>query len=817
MAAAFALLAMAAVATAAAELPAPPRPADPAVELFKYPDNRSLRSAWQAMEGSPAVSLVRSGGVNVMAVPCNFGDSKIARAYYDRQVKLDLSGARGLRMDVYCADPSPVSSFMLYLHTPAGWHAASFTVPDPGRWNTVRVDRSLMQAEGKAGGWRDVDRIRISAWRKEDRNTEFYIASISVLDADAPAAVIRPESAARTRPSEYKPAMGTTRLVGGFLDEAGIPHCVINDTELTASALARKKVVILPNNAEMPDEAARAIASFLKSGGSMISFYVVPAQLSGTVPFRMGRHRRQEYTGQFSSIHAAGGKPAGMPPVIAQASWNIFQARPIPGRSRTAAYWFDERGRKTGEPAIIVSDNFIHMTHVMLSDDPANKRRMLLAMTGHFMPGAWKNAAAAETAQIGVFGGYSTLEQAHRGITELAPGDRAVAALLAESSDLKMRSTRLMNAGKYADSFALAAEARGKTVRAFSMTRSPAAGEFRGAWCHSPLGVPEMTWDRAVANLSTNGFNAVFPNISWGATAYYRSSVLPVAPEVAGEGDQLRECLDACRKHGIECHAWMICWNMGRRAPADFVARMKREGRLQVKSDGTTDDQWLCPTHLDNRALLTRAAVEIAAGYAVQGIHFDYIRFPGANYCFCGGCRKLFEKKHGSPVARWPADVLAGGKLRREWLDFRMEVITTFLAGAGTAARKARPDIRISAAVFPDWENDRDDIGQDWKSWCERRLVNAVCPMTYTPDLKEFAAQTAKQRQWSAGAKLYSGIGASMWPSQDRMIRLTGQVEAARGARADGFMLFNYGYSEAAEIVPLCGLGLTATDKTLQR
>jgi len=797
----------------AGQMPAPPQPADPVIEDFNYPDSKALQARWKAMERSPPASLVEIRGRNAMAVRCNFDKSKADRVYYDLPVKLDLSRSRGVRLDVYCANPAPISKFTLYLHTPSGWHAASFGITNPDAWNTIRLDRSLMQAEGNIGGWGKVDAIRISAWRGKNSDTEFYIAGIYMLGADAPVVVVRPDSSAKSRPEEYKQAAASVKLTGRLLDEAGIEYCVIGDTELTAASLAGKKVAILPNNADMPDSGAEAIAAFMGSGGKLVSFYLIPDQLKNLVPIRMEKFIKQEYSGQFASIHAKDGILPGLPAITGQASWNIFRARPASKSARIAAYWYDERGRNTGEPAIIVTTRGIHMTHVLLSDDPANKSRMLLAMIGHFMPGAWKQAATDETRKVGVFGPYSSMEQARTGIKAARTGNDEITALIARASGSKQEADRLLKTGRYEAAFEAAADARAHMIRAYCMTRRPLQGEFRGAWCHTPLGIPEMSWDSAIANLASNGFTAIFPNISWAGTAYYRSTVLAEAPEVGIRGDQLAECLKACRKYGVQCHAWKVCWNMARRTPDDFVRSMKRAGRTQVNSAGRREDSWLCPSNPDNRALEVAAIAELAANYDLDGIHLDYIRYPGAEFCFCAGCRKRFEQRLGTNIRNWPGDALTGGRLRREWLDFRRDNITALVTEAGAAARRARPGIKLSVAVFTDLEICRNDIGQDWKTWCDKRLVDFVCPMDYTADTGEFAGMVSQQQSWCGKTRLYPGIGVSTWPPSDRMIKLIEQVDVTRKAGTGGFMLFNYGYSEAAEIVPQCGLGLTKRQK----
>ena len=125
--------------------------------------------------------------------------------------------------------------------------------------------------------------------------------------------------------------------------------------------------------------------------------------------------------------------------------------------------------------------------------------------------------------------------------------------------------------------------------------------------------------------------------------------------------------------------------------------------------------------------------VEVARRYAVDGLHFDYIRYPDGEHCYCAGCRERFEGTAGAPVAKWPADVHPSGLQRQRWLDSRRDNISTVVREVSRQARQVRPGLKLSAAVFRNWASDRDSVGQDWKLWCERGWLDFVCPMDYTP------------------------------------------------------------------------------------
>jgi len=319
-----------------------------------------------------------------------------------------------------------------------------------------------------------------------------------------------------------------------------------------------------------------------------------------------------------------------------------------------------------------------------------------------------------------------------------------------------------------------------------------------------------MTWDQSIKLLADHGFTAVLPNMSWGGTAYYKSTVLPVAASVAETGDQIAECLAACRKYGVACHVWKVNWNMSHRAPKAFTQRMVREERVQADYSGKVEPRWLCPSHPANQKLEIDAMVEMAEKYDLDGIHFDYIRYPGPSGCFCAGCRSRFEKALGRTLEDWPRATRDDEAVRAAWLDFRRANITAVVAGVHERVRKSKPKMQISAAVFRNWETDRDSVGQDWKVWCDRGYLDFVCPMDYTSNAVEFENLVKLQLGWAGEVPCYPGIGLSVWGAPLDAVKLIEHVGIARRLGAPGFMIFEYRADTAAEVLPLCSAGITA-------
>ncbi len=323
------------------------------------------------------------------------------------------------------------------------------------------------------------------------------------------------------------------------------------------------------------------------------------------------------------------------------------------------------------------------------------------------------------------------------------------------------------------------------------------AGEFRAAWIHSAYGIEGWGWDKTVAALSSNGFNALLPNLVWAGLAHYPSKVLPVSPQVARQGDQVAECLKACRKYGLQIHVWKVNHNL-LHAPPDFTARLRADGRLQKDKKGD-EVTWLCPSHPDNFALERDSMLELVQNYDLDGIHFDYIRYPSGESCFCNGCRDRFQEAASVKMDHWPSDVLTG-VFTNQFAEWRREQITRLVREVSLNAHRIKPGIKVSAAVFGNWESSRRSVGQDWRAWVEAGYLDFVCPMDYESDYGTFVKLVRNQVGWvNHKIPLYIGLGAHKVSGPEQLVA---QVQLSRELGAEGFVIFNLTEKVATEFLP---------------
>ena len=312
-----------------------------------------------------------------------------------------------------------------------------------------------------------------------------------------------------------------------------------------------------------------------------------------------------------------------------------------------------------------------------------------------------------------------------------------------------------------------------------------ARDEFRGLWCLTEKAFLGDDWDATARFVADNGCNALFCRFG---------AVGSPADETS-----FRECLRACRRHGLQCHVWTLCYCTNvRRLPKDMRDRLHAERRFLVGLDGK-ETRWLCPSSRENRRLIIDS-LAANAFLGADGIHLDYIRYPDRGGCFCERCRRDFESETGRPVEDWPKDVRTGGLRNREWQDRRVALITETVREASRRIRRECPGVKISAAVLPYADGVRESQAQDWKTWCSEGLLDFVCPMDYSDSGRTFGKFLDWQRDADGKARVYPGIGLTTWSGFRRPApQLADAISAVRKAGYGGFVI--YGLGSRAEVV----------------
>jgi len=274
-------------------------------------------------------------------------------------------------------------------------------------------------------------------------------------------------------------------------------------------------------------------------------------------------------------------------------------------------------------------------------------------------------------------------------------------------------------------------------------------------------------WDykseRDIAHVMDNckraGFNTVLFQVRGAGTAFYRSKLEPWADELGGRDPGYDPLAVACReahRRGMQLHAWanVIPGYRGKQPPdnsrqlyharADWFWRDKL-GRRQPLGWYSS----LNPCYPEVRRYLTDVMREIVAGYPVDGLHLDYIRFPNEHSP---------AYSDGATVPDYPRDPRTVAMFQRAtgqtpesapsaWAAWRTEQITQLVRDIRAMVNAERPGAVLSAAVGANMVKAKQHHYQDAPRWLMDGLVDAVFPMNYGDSMPEFELQL---RAWLA-------------------------------------------------------------------
>ena len=765
----------------------------------------------------------------------------------DLPFKADCSAFDRFAISCELENPEGIGSATLYFKSGAGWYSMTGAPRRSATGETTYLfEKGGYMSEGKPAGWDKIDAIRVSFWRGGPVDGRVVFRSLAasrfalpILDVD------------ETGGNDW-----VVSSCARSLSRAGFSVGRVDADGVSAEALRGRPCVFLPIAERIRPETVDALCEYVDDGGFVFAFYNAPENLLRKLGFERGHYVRCEDAGfdvaemRFDDgvLNEAAARGFELPSKIEQHSWALMTAEPLAGwesgrtspifgdkRARKLAVWFDKNGKSVAQPAILASPNGFFCSHIFLDEGATAQATLVEAFVSAFDANlerrrAWQNwrsifEIGLEPEDDVLAKRRETLDALEKALAKrgwtLADVARLIGGeefddFVGEDAGNAREAQNAETAQSRADLAALRADVdaiRAEFVDAYCRSLPSRAGEGRFWWEHSGFGIERGDWEKTAQALADAGFNGVIPNMLWGGVAYYRSEILPVAPSVEEYGDQIAAAVAACKKRGIETHIWKVCFNASN-APAEFLAEMRAQGRLQVSLDGE-ESPWLCPSHPANLELERAALEEVATKYDVDGIHLDYIRYPDDNHCFCDGCKARFsaeyERKTGRKLDNFPTCVRENKEIRAAFDEWRRSHITSLVRSVRKTLDEKRPNVALSAAVFSGVDSAKRSVAQDWIGWIDEGLLDFVCPMDYTSDAAGFAATVRGQLDAVAGrTPVYPGIGMTATGISMAAEQVAAQVVEARKAGADGFTIFNLDPRTAKVALPALKKGATA-------
>lgn len=268
--------------------------------------------------------------------------------------------------------------------------------------------------------------------------------------------------------------------------------------------------------------------------------------------------------------------------------------------------------------------------------------------------------------------------------------------------------------------------------------------EVRGAWVTTLFG---LDWPRTTAtssfsmerqqaelcrlldDLKLAGVNLVFFQARLRSDVAYYSEIEPMSKVFAGKigqdpgYDPLAFAIRECHKRGMECHAWIVAIPVGNRAHQKEMGRESLERRRKDLMLFYKEQCFLNPGNPDTKVYLGEIVKEIVNQYDVDGVQFDYLRYP----------EHADALKDDAWYRRY-----GGGRSKREW---RRDNLTEIMRYLYQTVKATKPWVTVSTCPLGRYQDlPRHSasrftafhaVFQDPKRWMEEGIQDMLFPMMY--------------------------------------------------------------------------------------
>lgn len=293
--------------------------------------------------------------------------------------------------------------------------------------------------------------------------------------------------------------------------------------------------------------------------------------------------------------------------------------------------------------------------------------------------------------------------------------------------------------------------------------------------------------------LQAANFNMVFLQTRLRGDVIYRSKIEPASNTFSGRWgelpgyDPLAFAIEECHKRGMECHAWFVTFPVGTEKSVKEMGKqsvVRKHPKLCKRHNG---EWYLDPGVPGTSDYLLGLVKEIVEGYDIDGIHFDYIRYPEEAKKFPDS--KLYNQS---------------GK-RRNLADWRRENINRIVYRLYDYVKQVKPWVQVSSSPLGKYNQIEqvpnagwtayESVYQDPKRWLAEGKQDMIVPMMYYLH-KNFFPFVDNWVSLSNGRLIVPGLGAyrmdkseADWTVND----ITDQIDYSRYFGGAGCAFFRCG------------------------
>lgn len=307
-------------------------------------------------------------------------------------------------------------------------------------------------------------------------------------------------------------------------------------------------------------------------------------------------------------------------------------------------------------------------------------------------------------------------------------------------------------------------------------------------WPQKPASTPteirqqKADLDRMLDRMKKANINLVFFQTRIRGNVVYHSKIEPYTELIKSKScpsdfDALEYAIQACHKRGMEIHAWFVVYPLGKNNSRISRDLSKSGAVIKYKNE-----YYINPGHPKTTPYLVKLLREMTENYDIDGVHFDYIRYPDGAAAFPDSEE---YKRYGK------------GESLEVW---RRKNINSFVYEAYNAVKAIKPQVAVSSSVvgmydfLPDVSKKHwtalHSVYQDPADWVQKGKHDFIVPMLYNRDkmffpfVKDWILRCGRDR-------IIPGLGIYMireagWKADV----ITAQIDSLRNIGINGCAFF---------------------------
>ncbi len=224
-------------------------------------------------------------------------------------------------------------------------------------------------------------------------------------------------------------------------------------------------------------------------------------------------------------------------------------------------------------------------------------------------------------------------------------------------------------------------------------------------------------------------FNTVLFQTRMRGDVAYRSDIEPYSSIFTGSVgkspgyDPLAFAIEECHKRGMECHAWIVAIPLGSKKQVAGLGKSSVTQKRKEICIPYKNEYFLNPGHPATKEYLMKITREIINRYDVDGVHYDYLRYP--------------ERASGFPDS-YDYKRYGKGRTLDQW---RRDNITDIVRYIYNEVKETKPWVKVSTSPIGKYRdtnrysslgwNAFDVVYQDPQGWMSEGIQDQIYPMMY--------------------------------------------------------------------------------------